>query len=63
MLSFPVTIITTFLAIIFLITGYMLLVDIFNKTPSIPVLIVSILDILASVLFFIIAIRYGTFGF
>lgn len=63
MLSFPVTIITIFLAIIFLITGYMLLVDIFNKTPSIPVLIVSILDILASVLFFIIAIRYGTFGF
>lgn len=62
MISFPVTIFTIFLAIMFLIISFMLIVDIFNRTPSISVLIVAILNMLVSVLFFIVAIRYGDLG-
>lgn len=62
MISFPVTIITIFLAILFFIISFILIVDVFNRTPSISVLIVAILDMLVSVLFFIVAIRYGDLG-
>ena len=63
MLSFPVTMITIFLAILFLIISFMLVINVFNQRPSISVIIVSILNMLVSVFFFIVAIRYGTFGF
>ena len=62
MLSFPITMITIFLAILFFIISFILIVDVFNRTPSISVLIVAILNMLVSVLFFIVAIRYGDLG-
>lgn len=63
MLSIPITIITIFQAIIFLIAGFTILIRIYNQNPAIPILLLALLLAIAGAVSFAMVICYGDLSF